>query len=190
MRRFTALVLSIMLCLAFCSCTGSSKETSEDVLDIRAKYIGAESLDFTLLLTAESGGRVYDFKLRFQGNDENGSMEIIEPENIAGLKATIKDGRASLEFDGIAFDIGKLLGDVSSPMEAVPHLIEAWKSERISSAYAEKQDGILLTVMESAIGSAGCTQKTWFGGDMLPVHAEIYADGKKIISCRFESATF
>lgn len=187
MRRKLALALSIMLCLTLCACTGSSKEMSENVLDIRAKYLGAESLDMTLSLEADSGGRIYDFKVRFTGSDSAGKVEILEPEIIAGVTAEIRDGRAVLGFDGVTFDIGELFGGAESPLEIVPLLLGAWKNSRISSSYAEKQDGEILTVMETAIGSGGCVQRTWFDSEMLPVYAEIESGGRRVVFCTFEN---
>lgn len=187
MRRLVTLALSIMLCFTLCACTGSSDDISENVLDIRAKCIGAESFDMIFKLTAESGDRLYSFKLHYTGTDENGTVEVIEPDNISGLTIKIKDGRAELSYDSIVFDIGKLFGDVASPLEVIPLLIDAWKNERVSSSYAEKDERELLTVMETSVG-AESLQKTWFDSELLPVRAEINVDGERVIYCEFEEA--
>lgn len=189
MRRTITLALSITLCLLLVSCTGSSDKTEELALDIRAKYLGTESIDTTVTMTADSGGRSYEFKLKFTGTDTGGMVEVLEPESIKGLTARISDSGATLEFDGAVLDIGALFKDAMSPLEALPMLIGAWKNERITSHYSESGESGDMIVIETAVGSAA-TQKTWFGSeDMLPVYSELSVDGQNIITCRFEKVT-
>ena len=188
MRRLKTLALMITLCLVMCSCTGSSESTHEAALDIRAYYLGAEKMNASINITAESSDRLYDFTVHFSGDENNCRIDVLKPDVIAGMSAVISNGKVSIENGAAVFDIGRTFSDAVSPLETVPTLIGAWKNERIDASYAEKLDGILYTVIESAAGGGGCTQKTWFGSDMLPVYSEIFSGAERIISCRFDTA--
>jgi hypothetical protein len=159
-------------------------------LDIRAKYIAAESLSLSADMTADYGDRVYEYKLTYTGNGESGEINVTEPSIINGLTALYQKGEVTLRYDGAVIDTGAILGDDVSPLQAFPMLIEAWKTGYVSNCWKESRDGVKCTaaeivMCESEENSVLC--HTWFDSvEYKPVYSEISVNGVAVLFCKFE----
>ena len=181
------LALMITAAALLISVSACSAETSTDELlgQIRVEYIAAEKLVMTMDVTADYGDRVYEFKLRWTGNDTSGELEVLEPEIIRGLKAQLSPDGKRLVFDGAAFDTGGITENGMSPAEIAPLMIKAWKNGYVSECSRESIDGKNLVVMSTDISDT-LILRTWFDSETsLPVKAELSEDGYTVITVVF-----
>ena len=183
-HRLLSLVMASLVVL--CSCSSGKTEESR-IEEIRSEYSEAESLTATALVTADYGDRVYEFKLRYTGNDTEGDVEILAPESLKGLTARIGEVGKSLIYDGAELSLGDLTPDGISPMECLPMMTACWKSGCTDGSVTEKINGrdtlaVTYPIQENE------QLITWFETDTnLPLRAELFFDGDMVISCEFEN---
>jgi hypothetical protein len=187
LRQVKALALMITMIMLLASCRVAGKAADEMALDIRTALLEAEKLEITTNVKADYGDRVYDFKFKFTGNAEQGEIEILAPESIAGLKADVSISGGTLEFDGATLDTGALTGDGLSPAEAVPVLLSQWQTGFLSSCNFEKLAETDTLAVASDVTET-VAQRTWFDvTTRLPVRAELSENGRMVIQCNFEN---
>lgn len=133
MKR-TGICLLLALTLLLTGCGGGEKQlASEFAQQLQA----AESVAFTAQLKAEYEDKTANFKLKFSYEDSCCTVEVLEPELIAGIRAHIKDGESSLEYDGAVLDIGALDARGLCPMSALPLVFEAMRCAYTELAWLE-----------------------------------------------------
>lgn len=186
MRQVKTLALMITLIALLCAC--SSKNSGEELaMDIRTMMLEAECLDITANVTADYGERVFEFTFRYTGGAQEGTLEITQPDTIAGLRANVSVSGGTLEFDGAVLDTGAVTKDGLSPAQCIPVLISQWQSGYISGCNFEKL-GDSETLAVTTDISVAISERTWFDANtMLPIKAELYEDGVMVIDCRFEN---
>ena len=189
MRRVVTLALMTALCLCLCACGGKSG-TDKMTEEIKSEYSKIKSITMIVSVTADYGNRVYEYKLRCVGKDDAMDIEVMEPEGIKGIKAHISKDKAGLEFEGVTLDTGELFGDGLSPLEAMPMMLNAWKSGYAMETWKEKINGTQTLAVKYELSKAGNSKDTkhvvWFDlKSNLPVKAEILYDGYRVINCTF-----
>ncbi len=182
-----ALMITLILLLSLCSCR-AGKDSGEDLAgDIRTMMLESSRMDLTTNVTADYGLNVYEFTFRFTGNAQEGTLEIITPEAIAGLKATVSVTGGTLEFDGAVLNTGALTSNGLSPAQCIPVLISQWQSGYISGYNFEKLNENETLAITTDITQT-VSERTWFDKKtLLPLKAELYDGGVMVLSCQFEN---
>lgn len=188
LARMITLMTSIILALLLTGCTAKNSG-QELALDIRARFLEAQTINITTSVTADYGDRVYDFVFTYAGDADSGIIEITSPESIAGLKAKVSVSGGTLEYDGAVLDTGAATGDCLSPAEAIPVLLSQWQSGYISGCNFEKL-GDLDTLAVTTDITETVAQRTWFDAkSKLPLRSELSDHGKMVIACQFDNVT-
>lgn len=184
MRRVVLPVLMISLLL--CACGGAAAE--EALEKQRDTLAAAEEITFTAELTANLGDEVFACTLACVSTPEEVTAEVLEPALIAGVKASVRDGEATLRYEGMQLHLGDALG--AGPISAVPLLFRALKTGHIIRAWTEKaEDGELLAAELYADDDYALTM--WFDADALsPVHASISENGTELLRCEIKDFTY
>jgi hypothetical protein len=179
-------MMTLISLITLCAC--SPKTRGEELaLDIRTMMLEADSLDLTTQVTADYGERVFEFTFRYTGGAQDGTLEITQPEAIAGLKATVSVSGGTLEFDGAMLDTGAVTSDGLSPAQCIPVLISQWQSGYISGCNFEKLNDFETLAVTTDITQT-VTQRTWFDKKThLPIKSELYDGGMMVIDCLFEN---
>ena len=112
----------IMALAVLTGCSGQSK-VENTAREIQAEYLSATKLNMMILITADYGSRVYDYKIKYSGDANIGKIEIMEPESIAGLTAEVSVSGTSIEYDGVRLETGSLDKSGLSPLDALPVII-------------------------------------------------------------------
>ena len=179
----------IALILLFTGCASSGKDADALALKIRAEYISAAKIETVVNITADYGEKVYPYKLRYTGSSSAGTIEVLEPDVIAGLKATVNVSGGTLHYDGADLDTGALSPDGLSPLTALPVMLNQWQSGFITNSILETYNGTGALTVTTAL-SDNETQKVWFDAKThLPIRSEISLDGRLVIACVFEDTT-
>lgn len=152
----------------------------------------AAGASYLVHITASFPEREVKFTLDYDYlRDGDDRAAVVAPEEIAGIALSISDGGSRLEFDGANLEMGRLDAGGLTPVSAVPSLITVWTGGNISEAQSTKifdRDAYLIISRTSA--DEGTREyRTWFSkDDTLPLYAEIFSDGERVIQCEFERA--
>ena len=182
-----ALMITLISLTLLCSCRASKSSGQELALDIRTMLLEADRFDITTHVSADYGERVYAFTFRYTGGAQDGTLEIMKPESIAGLKAKVSVSGGTLEFDGAVLDTGAVTKDGLSPAQCIPVLLSQWQSGYMTGCNFEKlgnADTLAVTTDITEVVS----QRTWFDvKTLLPISAELYDGGVMVLACGFEN---
>jgi outer membrane lipoprotein-sorting protein len=189
LRKAAFLALMIALCLSLFACGGKSG-TDGLAEEIKKEYSETENMTLIISVRADYGSRVYDYKLRCEVKDDEMDIEVIEPEGIKGLKAHVSEEGIGLEYEGTTLDTGELFGKGLSPIEAIPIMLNAWKSGYITETRNEKikkTETIAVTFdLKPADSEKDLLHTVWFDKEShLPVKAELLYGGYRVIDCEF-----
>ncbi|MDR0862421.1 MAG: hypothetical protein LBN30_06585 [Oscillospiraceae bacterium] len=167
------------------SVNGGNARAEQLTLDLRAAIIAAETVTLRATVTADYGDRAYTFGLLFSGTENDGTLEVQSPESIAGVTCAVRDGGATLKFDGAELDTGRIADDAVSPVSALPTLLAQWRSGFIDSMTIEKIGDADALLIASRITDT-VSQKTWFDAKTFaPIRSEISEGGRLVIKCDF-----
>lgn len=135
MKRLSICLL-LIAALLLTGCGGDEKQRAEQ---LSQQLLSAQRVTFTAQVQAEYEDKTAQFKLGFSYENACCTVEVLEPELIAGIKAHIKDGESRLEYDGAVLDIGALNARGLCPMSALPLLFEAMRSAYTELAWYEDE---------------------------------------------------
>ena len=169
MKKLIALCIGVCLCLLG-GCSASEELPTQNAIDFRTALMGAKGCRFTAEVTADYGDKVYVFSLQSETMDGETSLQVLSPENIAGIQATISADGAELEFDSVALTFGKLANGYVSPV-SVPWLLEqCWQSAYIAYAGADEEYDRVTYLR--GYNEEELSVDTWFL-NQTPVYAEV-----------------
>ncbi|MBR2717031.1 MAG: hypothetical protein IKD79_04770 [Oscillospiraceae bacterium] len=146
---------------------------------LRDAMIAAERLTFTASLTADRGDTVESYSLAAEWDGQRTSLEILAPELIAGVRASVKWGEADVLYEGVMLRAGPLDGEGLTPVSAVPAILAALAGGHVELLW---WDGSLPAVRIYTGEDAACT--VWLDPETgAPSAAEIASGGRTVISC-------
>ena len=179
MRRFLIPALMISLLLTGC---GASAGAEQKIEKQRETFAAADELSFTADVTADLGDEVFQCRLDCAAGADEVTVEVTEPELIAGIRAHLRDGETELEYENVRLSVPGIGPEGLHPLSAVPLLCKALQAGHVIRAWTEKADGGLFAAEIFADENYGLT--LWFDKSTLtPVHAELSQDGAVIITC-------
>jgi len=190
--RNIAVVFAIVILVFSAVSCGNDKSNSQAekaVLALRAKMTKSESVSLKAAVRADYGERLYDFVLTFDGGPDDGSITILKPDLVSGVKAHISDGGSTLVWDDASLELGDLSGDLS-PMSAVGLLITEWQQGYIESrSVYETKDGEFLTIRTTRAGDVAI-ESVFDAETLQPLSAEIWAEGSRVLTVVFADVIF
>ncbi|MBQ8830019.1 MAG: hypothetical protein IJ017_00285 [Oscillospiraceae bacterium] len=182
MRQVFLLALTIALVFSLCACTDTGKAEK-----ISEEFENAQRIVLTADIRADYGDKVFDFKITCTRTPDETSIEIKEPEEIAGIRAVCTEDGYEIEYDGAIMTTGAVTRNGLSPAEALPCLIDCWQDGYFIALLKETYGDTKTLVLDSRITDT-VYQKTWFDAEtLLPVKSEIMQSGKSVIICEFEN---
>jgi len=166
------------LCLLFALClvlTGCERR------DIKAEFEAfsasleeTDSLSFTANIRAEYEDKTARFTLGYEENAEGGTVTVLAPELIKGVKAHVAQDGTSLEYDTVVLDTGALDNFGLSPLSSLPVLVQSMRSAHLDSHWEEGGMRVLQLEPEDELKC-----RIWFESEsMIPVQAEIISAGR------------
>ncbi len=182
------LLICVMMVLVLSGCQGQAAPTQK-AIDFRTALLGTGGCSFTAVIDADFGDRVYSFSVAcvFK-TDGTAELEVLQPEEIAGIRAQVTGQSAALEFQDIALDFGVMADGRVSPMEACHLLGQCWTAAYISCAGS---DGELERVTYlDGYEDEEVTVDTWLSEAGLPVYAEISYQGTRCLTLQISDFRF
>ena len=190
-RRFR---LSPVFCVfaLLAGCASGEQNAEQRAARIQKQYASVAAVSGVCTVQADYGERVYDFTLSFTWNGEETAVEVLKPENIAGVRVTVGADGSQLEVDGVSVETGPLGEENLTPLTAVPRMMK------------ELREGYLAQSTEDTLEERACLRADFRDPEKEPgegieaslwldegtgavLQGELYADGRRILICGFDS---
>lgn len=186
-KRTVALILLIIsLFLGGC---GETKRLEKEFEEARERWRQAESLSFKAEVTAELYDSVFCCTLLCTRKGEETVVEILAPENIAGIKARLRDGETVLEYDGLILAVGdKGKGEIS-PLAAMPMILSALTEGYVDLLWNEKEEETPLAAVEIYVDE-NSSLRLWFERENFTLlQGELVSGGRAVVKCKISDFT-
>lgn len=166
------LCLLFALCLLLTGCQRRDIKAQFDAFSTRLQ--DTAMLSFTANIRAEYEDKTARFTLGYEENAEGGTVTVIAPELIKGVKAHVSPGGTSLEYDTVVLDTGALDNFGLSPMSSLPVLLGAMRTGHLDSHWEENGMTVLQLEPEDELKC-----RVWFEPEsMTPTQAELISQGR------------
>lgn len=150
-------------------------------LDIRSQLQQCGGCRFNAVIDADYGDRLYSFSVAcVYLTDGSASIHVLQPEEIAGIQATVTENGTSVEFQDMHLEFGAMAGHAISPVSACHVLGRCWAGAYIANCGT---DGKLhrITYLDG-YDEQELVVDTWCDDDRTPLYAEISCQGKRYLT--------
>ncbi len=176
MKKFLWVILSVLL-LTGCS---AGNEQLDRAMELRADLI-ASAVTFDAEVTADYGEKNYSFTMECQAEtDGNLSFTVTKPETIAGITGTVSSQGGKLTFDKTALAFELMADGQLSPVAAPWVLMRTLRSGYLTSC-TQEENALRISIDDSYEKDA-LHLDIWLDGQDLPKCAEIYWQGRRLLT--------
>ena len=191
-RWFCVPMMTLLLLLAGCA-GGGAGET--ETVDLRQRYHDMAGCTMEASVTCGQEGLEWEALLRCDYTpDGESTVEVLEPESIAGVKAVLNDSDWRVAYEDTCLDAGVLSGEEISPAACLPRLMSALRDGWLLEENEEEWSGVpclRLTVDQSGLQDGKILSTLWLRQeDGTPLRGEIAVDGEIILTADFTSFAF
>jgi len=166
-------------------CTGK-REEMDRIMNLRAKLLGSEGCTFTARITADYGDTLHEFALYCQGtNDGDLHFQVESPDTIAGISGDFKGSKGMLTFDDVALAFPMLVDDQVTPVSGPWILLKTILGGYLTACTME--DDLLHLTINDSYEEDALQMEIWLNGGDQPVHAEIFYEGRRIVTMVIEN---
>ena len=179
-----AIVLVLMISLLLAGCSGTSGDTGK-LADFRERVGEVPTIAAVAEITADFWDSVQKYTLSYTRDERGSRIEILEPELLRGVAASIAEGGSRLEYDGLILDVGELNADRLTPVSALPAIVGSILNGHIEAAWRE-EDGEEAWLCFELVVTDKATQYLWlYESGLIPARAELHSGGRVVIECIF-----
>jgi len=180
MKKLTALALMISLMLLQGCSSQNLWETKLE--EKRLELSEAETVTFTADAVANLGTKEFSCKMDCLADDSGVTVQVIEPEIIAGVTAHISND-CTISYEGVQLYVGDLTASGITPVTAISTVVRAILGGFTQEIWKEQYGETELVVM-LFYEDEDTDVKIWFQAENLaPVHAEIICGSAVVFSC-------
>lgn len=172
-RKKIIMLLSVLCVLPLGSCGAEREEGQFE--DFRASLTDA-AVTVTAEVTARDGDAVTAFTLRCAETPDGCDLEVLAPEEIAGVCAHVTADGTELAFDDLILPAPQTEGAVS-PLLALPLVLRAARTGHLDLVWRE--DGLVCQLIPDDTAAV----RLYLKDDNTPAAAEIDADGHTNVFC-------
>lgn len=182
----------IALCLLLAGCGGTEETKAANVRD---RYHDMAGCSMTAVVSCAQEDQRWEATLQCEYiPDGESTVEVLEPETIAGVRAKLSDTDWSLEYEGNVLNIGPLSDEEISPVASLPRLMNALRDGWLLEENQEKWGEVpclRITVDQSGVQDGKILSTLWLRqDDGTPLRGEISVDGEIILTAEFTSFAF
>lgn len=140
--RIENCVPMIALCLLLCGC---GKQTAEPAADLRSVYQEMSGCEMTAEVTCEQSELEWSATLHgtYVPGGES-TVEVLEPLELAGVRAVIREEGWTLEYGDLCLDAGTLTEEAVSPATALARIMYALREGWLLEQNNESREGVPL----------------------------------------------
>lgn len=180
----------ILLCLLLNGCGAEKEET-----DPREVYRTMAGCSAEAVVSCEQEDCIWEARLlcEYVPGGES-TVEILEPKELAGVRAVITDEDWRLEYEDLCLNIGTLSSEELSPAVCLPRLMDALREGWLLEENRELWNGeacLRLTVDQTGANGGKVLSTLWLReGNRTPVRGEIAVDDEIILTAEFTNFIF
>ena len=172
----------VVLLLAGCSDTNAELERA---MQLRAAMI-AKTVCFDCTVTADYGDVSYTFCMRCSVDTAgNLTFEVTKPETIAGISGSVSATGGKLTFDDVALAFELMADGQLTPVSAPWILVRTLRSGYLTSCGMEGE--LLRVSIDDSYNEDALHLDIWVNGEDQPTLAEIYWQGRRLLSVTVEN---
>jgi len=180
------LVLIVLLVFALPGC---GQDEMDGAMDMRERFQQCNGCVFDVKVTADYGDVIHSFKMECQTDDVgNLSFCVSEPETIAGITGIIDDEGGKLTFDDKALAFELLADGQVTPVSAPWILIRTLRSGYLNAC--SRTDDKIMLVIDDSYAEEALQLNIWLNEDYIPLEAEIFWDGRRILTLEVDGFTY
>lgn len=178
MKRLLPLLLVFLM-----GCSGPDP-AMEAALALRTKCLAAETVSFRAEVRADYITQYEEFSMECQTDSEGAvSFRVLEPEEIADIRGTVRGSEGTVEFDGTVLAFPLLAEGRLSPVSGPWVLMQAIRSGCILAA-GQEGEMVHVTIDDSYADNA-LTVDLWLEDGEL-TEAEIAWGGRRCMTMTFD----
>lgn len=183
----------IALVLLVSACGGAEK--ASDAAALREPYHEMIGAEMEAEITWEFGEVEMLYTMQCEYNvDGDSTVEVLEPETVAGVKAIFSGAEMQLEYEGECLNAGTLSDEHLSPAGCLPRVMSALRDGWLLEENQETWEDIpclRLTVDQSGLQDGKILTTLWLRlEDGKPLRGEISVDGEVILTAEFTRFEF
>lgn len=193
MRRVICVpMMTLFLLLTACAGGGTGKT---ETVDMRQRYHDMTGCTMEAQVSCGQEGLEWEALLRCEYvPDGESTVEVLEPESIAGVKAVLSDSDWQIAYEDVCLNAGPVSSEEISPAVCLPRLMNAlrdgWLLEENQETWNETPC-LRLTVDQSGLQDGKIVSTVWLRQeDGTPLRGEIAVDGEIILTVDFTSFAF
>lgn len=171
--------LILLSCFLLLNGCGRKQEPTQGALDFRTALMDAEGCSFAADVSASYEDRVYDFSMTCVHTKDKTALTVTKPQAIAGISASVENGKTQLEFDGAILEFGRLANGYVSPVAAPWLLVQCWTGEYI--AYAGPDGDMERITYLRGYNDEEVAVDTWLQNG-IPTYAEVSYGGVRCLT--------
>lgn len=172
----------MITCGLLAGCGGQSQQ--ERFESIRQPIDEAETISLTATVTANFTDKVEEFTLSCECRDGDWTLQVTQPEIIAGVTARISEGDSTLEYEDAILSTGDLTDSGITPIQVVPMVVEALADGYIDSLWTEEDCLTAKLIYDDTVAVT-----IWFDEANGPKAAELSENGTVKAACTIENFT-
>jgi len=182
MRAVTAILLCVIILLTGCANYGAPIDKA---MKLRNDIESSNGCAFQAMVTADYGEEIYVFSMDCSTDREgNLSFTVTSPETICGITGKISASGGALTFDDKVLAFQTMADGIVTPVTAPWILIKTLKSGYLKGC-AETDTGLEISADDSY--AEGSLHLNIITKDNLPTSAEIFWDGRRILTVSVEN---
>ncbi len=135
MRRIAVTAALMISLLALSACSERSNE--EKFEDLRSEALRATSVTAEVLVRQDLGNTVADYRLDFLYEGTESTITVTEPLELAGVKVSISEDLAEINYEGIMLGTGEFENETPTPVTAMSIITHCILEGHIESVWAE-----------------------------------------------------
>ena len=192
MRKWLCVPMMMALLLSGCG-AGETKETTADTL--RGLYREMSGCTMEAVVRCDQEGLEWEGSLACQylpGGES--TVEVLAPEEIAGVKAVVREEDWSLAYEGEILNTLPVTEEELSGAVCLPRLMDAlregWLLEEGRETWAEK-DCLRLRLDQTGQGEGKIISTLWLdSSDGTPVYGEVALEETTLFTVEFTAFSF
>ncbi len=171
--------------LLLCACSSTSGERKDEVQLLQEEYQGLAACDMQARVRCDSETEVLEYLLQCHWSaDGISSVEILEPETMAGICAQFDQEKMTLVYEDMSLAVGHIEDTKLSPANVLPMVMEGIREGYILEKGADTlgEEKCLRLLFDTTEGERKIDYAVWFGAGHAPVRAEIIVDDAVIFT--------
>ena len=174
-----------LVCVLFLLGCAPGEDALEPGLRLRQQLLEGDGCTFRATVTADYGSYLHTFVIDCQ-EDRDGELlfQVIAPDTIAGITGSLTADQGRLTFDGEVLAFSPLADGLLAPVSAPRTFTQTLRRGYLVSC-GEIDTGFVLSINDSYADNA-LRLEICLNREERPVSAEIYWQGRRILSMQIE----